>query len=146
MKLLNNILRRKTNWIGHILRRNCVLHDALTEVIGVGRRRTQLLDDLRNRRRYWEQKKEAEDRKRWSLSTVYQSNISIFRKSLDLLISSISNNNNNCRGEDTVRMDLKEIRCLYHELGWFGSGLLWMWHRMKHHLQLLTQFMVEHSL
>ena len=62
------ILRRKTNWIGHILRRNCLLHDAIegqiTEVKGVGRRR-QLLDDLRNRRRYWELKEEAEDRKRW---------------------------------------------------------------------------------
>ena len=23
---LNNILRRKANWIGHILRRNCLLH------------------------------------------------------------------------------------------------------------------------
>ena len=67
MKLLNNILRRKANWIGHILRRNCVLHDAIegqmTEVEGVGRR-TQLLDDLRNRRRYWELKEDAEDRKR----------------------------------------------------------------------------------
>ena len=56
--LLNNILRRKANWIGHILRRNCLLHDAIegqmTEVKGVGRRRTQLLDDLINRRRYWE--------------------------------------------------------------------------------------------
>ena len=30
----------------------------------VGRRRTQLLDDLRNRRRYWELKEKAEDRKR----------------------------------------------------------------------------------
>ena len=62
---LNNI----ANWIGHILRRNCLLHDAIegqmTEVRGVGRRRTQLLDDLRDRRRYWELKKEAEDRKRW---------------------------------------------------------------------------------
>ena len=37
----------------------------MTEVKGVGRRRTQLLDDLRNRRRYWELKKEAEYRKRW---------------------------------------------------------------------------------
>ena len=37
------------------------------EVEGVGRRRTQLLDDLRNRKRYWELKVEAEDRKRWSL-------------------------------------------------------------------------------
>ena len=29
------------------------------------RRRTQLLDDLRNRRRYCELKEEAEDRNRW---------------------------------------------------------------------------------
>ena len=59
--LLNNILRRKANWICHILRINCLLHDAIegqmTEVKGV--RRTQLLDDLRNRRRYWELKEEA---------------------------------------------------------------------------------------
>ena len=27
--LVNNILRRKANWIGHILRRNCLLHDAI---------------------------------------------------------------------------------------------------------------------
>ena len=36
MTLLNNI----ANWIGHILRRNCLLHDAIegqmTEVKGVG--------------------------------------------------------------------------------------------------------------
>ena len=68
--LVNNILRRKANWIGHILRRNFLLPDAIegqmTEVKGVGRRRrTQLLDDLRNSRRYWELKEEAEDRKRW---------------------------------------------------------------------------------
>jgi hypothetical protein len=37
----------------------------MMEVKGVGRRRKQLLDDLRNRRRYWELKEEAEDRKRW---------------------------------------------------------------------------------
>ena len=65
--LLNNILRRKGNWIAHILRRNCLLHDAIdgdtTEMKGVGRRRTQLLDDLRNRRKYWEIKDETEDRK-----------------------------------------------------------------------------------
>ena len=67
--LLSNILYRKANWINHILRRNCLLHDAvegqMTEVNGVGRRRTQLLDDLRNRRRYWDLKEEYEDRKRW---------------------------------------------------------------------------------
>ena len=40
--LLNIILRRKANWIGHILRRNCLLHEIIegqmTEVKGVGRR------------------------------------------------------------------------------------------------------------
>ena len=54
--LINNILWRKANWLGHILRRNCLLYDAIegqmTEVKEVGRRRTQLLDDLRNRRRH----------------------------------------------------------------------------------------------
>ena len=59
--LLNDILRRKVNWIGHIQRRNCFLHDAIegqiTEMKGVGRR-TQLLDDLAKK------------------TTVYQSNIS----------------------------------------------------------------------
>jgi len=58
--LLNNILGRKANWIGHILRRNCLHNDDIkkdmTEVKGVGRRRIQLLDYLRNRRRYWELK------------------------------------------------------------------------------------------
>ena len=66
--LLNNILCRKANWIGHILRTNCLLHDAIegqmTKVKGVGRRRTQLLDDLRNGS-YWELKEEAENRKSW---------------------------------------------------------------------------------
>jgi len=37
--LLNNILCRKDNWIGHILKINCFIHDAiigqLTEVKGV---------------------------------------------------------------------------------------------------------------
>jgi hypothetical protein len=37
----------------------------MMEVKRVGRRRIQLLDDLRNKRRYFELKEEAEDRKRW---------------------------------------------------------------------------------
>ena len=40
-KLLNNILRRKANWLGHILRSYCLLYGAIekqmTEVKGVGR-------------------------------------------------------------------------------------------------------------
>ena len=35
------------------------------EMKGIGRRITQLLDNLKNRRRYWELKEEAEDRNRW---------------------------------------------------------------------------------
>ena len=64
--LPNNILCIKANWIGQILRINCLLHDAvegqMTIMKEVGRR-THLVD-LRNKRRYWELKGEAEDRKR----------------------------------------------------------------------------------
>ena len=41
-----------------------VIEGQMTEVKVVGRR-TQLLHDLRNRKRYWELKKEVEDRKSW---------------------------------------------------------------------------------
>ena len=64
----------------------------MTQVKGVGRKRTQLLDDLRNRIRYWEIKEEAEND---SLSIEHKEEIHIFRKSKDLLISSIHNNNSN---------------------------------------------------
>jgi hypothetical protein len=71
--LLNNILHRKANCISHILRNG--LYDAIeghvTEVKGVARRRTQLLDDLRNRK-YWELKEEAEDRKKWKQQSINQ--------------------------------------------------------------------------
>jgi hypothetical protein len=45
--LLNNILGRKANWIGHILRRNCLPHGAIegqmTAVKRVGRRIKEIL-------------------------------------------------------------------------------------------------------
>ena len=48
-----SVLCRKANWIGHILRRNRLLRDAIerqmTEVKGVDSRRTQILDDFKNR-------------------------------------------------------------------------------------------------
>ena len=37
----------------------------MAEVKGVERKRTQFLDDLKNRRRYWELMEEAEDRREW---------------------------------------------------------------------------------
>ena len=60
---LNIVVRRKTNWVGHILRRNCLLRGVteaqMLEVKGVGRRKAQLLDDLRIRGGYGELKEEA---------------------------------------------------------------------------------------
>ena len=51
----------------HILRRNCLLHDVIegqmTEVKGVGRRRTHFLDEKQEK--ILELKEEAEDRNRW---------------------------------------------------------------------------------
>jgi hypothetical protein len=62
---LHTIRRRKSNWIGHILRRNCLLrHTTDGKIRGTrrrGRRRKQLLDDLKETRRYWKLKEKAQD-------------------------------------------------------------------------------------
>jgi len=58
--ILHEISKRKANWIGHILRRNCLLQLVIEgkikgriEVTGRrGRRRRKLLDDLKKRRGY----------------------------------------------------------------------------------------------
>jgi hypothetical protein len=71
--VLHTIKRRKTNWIGHILRRNCLLKHVIEgkvegsiEMTGRrGGRRKQLLDDLKEKRRYWKLKEEALDRTQW---------------------------------------------------------------------------------
>ena len=59
--------------VGHILGANWLLLDdievQMTELKGVGRRRTHL-DDLRNRRTYWELKEESEDRKIWNSQLI----------------------------------------------------------------------------
>ena len=55
--ILHEISKRKANWIGHILRRNCLLQGVIEgkikgemEVIGRrGRRRRKLLDDVKER-------------------------------------------------------------------------------------------------
>jgi hypothetical protein len=68
-----NTLKRKVNWIGHILRRNCLLRQVIEgkikggiEVTGRQRRiRRKLLDDLKERRGYSHLKKEALDRTMW---------------------------------------------------------------------------------
>jgi len=71
--ILHEIRKRKANWIGHILRRNCLLHwvtegkiQGGIEVTGrQGRRRRKLLDDLKERRGCSHLKEEALDRTMW---------------------------------------------------------------------------------
>ena len=71
--ILHEIRKRKANWIGHILRRNCLLQRVTEgkiqggiEVTGrQGRRRRKLLDDLTKRREYSHLKSEALDRSMW---------------------------------------------------------------------------------
>jgi hypothetical protein len=67
--ILHEISKRKANWIGHILRRNCLLQKVFEgkikggiEVTGRRRRRRKLLDDLKERRGYSDLKEEALDR------------------------------------------------------------------------------------
>jgi hypothetical protein len=57
--ILHIVIGRKTNWTGHILRRNCLLKHVIEgklegriEMTGRrGRRRKQLLDDLKEKSR-----------------------------------------------------------------------------------------------
>ena len=71
--ILHEIRKRKANWIGHILRRNCLLKQVIEGKIkgemevakGRGRRRKKLLDDLRNRIGHSHLKEEALDRTMW---------------------------------------------------------------------------------
>jgi hypothetical protein len=71
--ILNTIKRRKANWIGHILRRNCLLNHEIEgkregriEMTGRrGRRRNQLLDDVKENGRCWKLKGEALDHTLW---------------------------------------------------------------------------------
>jgi len=58
--ILQEIRKRKANWIGHILHRNCLLKQVIEGKIKGemevarrrGRRRKKLLDDLKDRRGY----------------------------------------------------------------------------------------------
>ena len=71
--ILHEIRKRKANWIGHILRRNCLLKQVIEGKIKGemevtrkrGRRRKKLLDDLKDRRGYSHLKEEALHRTMW---------------------------------------------------------------------------------
>jgi hypothetical protein len=71
--ILHEIRKRKANWIGHILHRNCLLQRVIEgkikggiEVAGRrGRKHRKLLDDLKEKRGYSHLKEEALDRTIW---------------------------------------------------------------------------------
>ena len=71
--ILHEIRKRKANWIGHILRRNCLLQCVIEGKIKgqtkvtrrQGRRHKKLLDDLKDRRGYCQLKEESLDRTIW---------------------------------------------------------------------------------
>ena len=71
--ILHEIRKRKANWIGHILRRNCLLQQVIEGKIKGqievtrrrGRTRKKLLDYLKDRRGYCQLKEEAQDRTMW---------------------------------------------------------------------------------
>jgi len=68
--ILHEIRKRKADWIGHILSRNCLLKQVIEGKIKGemevkrrrGRRRKNLLDDLKDRRGYSHLKEGALDR------------------------------------------------------------------------------------
>ena len=71
--ILHEIRKRKANWIGHILRGNCLLQQVIEGKIKGqidvtrrrGRRHKKLLDDLKDRIGYCQLKEEALDRTMW---------------------------------------------------------------------------------
>jgi len=66
--ILHTINRRKSNWIGHILRRNCLLKHVIPRNIRAGRpgrRSKQLLDERKEKGRRWELKEQTLDRTVW---------------------------------------------------------------------------------
>jgi hypothetical protein len=70
--MLHTIERRKANWIGHMLRRNCLIKHVIEgKIDGTGkrgRRCKQLLDNHKETKGYWKLKEEALDRTLWRTS------------------------------------------------------------------------------
>ncbi|KAJ4428641.1 hypothetical protein ANN_24686 [Periplaneta americana] len=68
-RMMLKLIRRKRNWLGHWLRINCLLKDALEGMVNGrrvrGRRRYQVIDDIKMYGSYEETKRKAENRKYW---------------------------------------------------------------------------------
>ena len=72
--MLELIRKRKRNWLGHWLRRNCLLKDALEgTVIGKkvrGRRRYQMIDNIMINGLYKDTNRKAEKRVTWRMLSL----------------------------------------------------------------------------
>jgi hypothetical protein len=68
--ILHEIRKRKANWVGYILHRNChlkqVIEAKIKVQIEVTRRHKKLLDDLKDRRGYFHLQEKALDRTKWN--------------------------------------------------------------------------------
>jgi hypothetical protein len=106
--ILHTIRRRKVNWIGHILSRNCLLKYIIEgKMRGTrrrGRRRKQLLDDLKEARRYWKLKEAAQIALFGELSLEEAMVLSQDGLLLDLIYRCQNRLESTCRGSVLIRI------------------------------------------
>jgi hypothetical protein len=84
--ILHEISKRKANWIGHILRRNCLLQQVIERKIKGGievtgrreRRSRKLLDDLKEKRGYSHLKEKALNRTIWKRLWTFRETASTY--------------------------------------------------------------------
>ena len=67
-------MKRKRNWLGHRLRRNCLLKDTLEGMVNGkkvrGRRRYQMIDNIMINGLYEDTKRKAEKRVEWKMLSL----------------------------------------------------------------------------
>ena len=72
--MLELVKMRKRNWLGHWLRRNCLLKDVLGRMVNGrkvrGRRRYQMIDNIMINALYVDTKSKAEKRVEWRMLSL----------------------------------------------------------------------------
>ena len=71
--MLELIRKRKRNWLGHWLRRNCLLKDALEGMVNgkkVRGRKNQMIDNIMINRQYEDTKRKAEKSVEWRMLSL----------------------------------------------------------------------------
>ena len=72
--MLKLIRKRKRNWLGHWLRRNCLLKDAIEGMVNGkkvrGRRRYQMIDNIMLNGLYEDTKRKAEKKVEWRMLSL----------------------------------------------------------------------------